>query len=56
MRKLKQLRGLLLSFTSGLALGNTKTGTKFCIIVPLVILLFMNYDEKTFEKRKRYSK
>lgn len=56
MRKLKQLRGLLLSFVGGLVLGNVETGTKFCIIIPLVILLFMSYDEKTFEKRKRYSR
>lgn len=55
MRKLKQLRGLLIAFVSGLALGNTEMGIKLCIIVPLVILLFMTYDEKEFNKRKRYS-
>lgn len=55
MKLIRQLRGLLLSFTNGLALGNLETGTKLCIIVPLVILLFMTYDEKEFNKRKRYS-
>lgn len=46
MKRLRQIRGLLLSFTSGLTLGNTETGIKLCIVVPLVILLFMMYDEK----------
>lgn len=55
MRKLKQLRGLLIAFVSGLALGNTETGIKLCIIIPLVILLFMTYDEKAFDKRKKAS-
>lgn len=54
MKRIRQLRGLLLSFTSGLVLGNTETGIKLCIIVPLVIVLFMTYDEKVLNKRKRY--
>lgn len=55
MRNLKILRSMVLSFASGLLLGNTETGIKLCIIVPLVILLFMTYDEKALNKRKRYS-
>ena len=52
MNNLKILRSMVLSFASGLALGNLATGIKLCIIIPLVILLFMTYDEKSFYKNK----
>ena len=50
MRRIKQLRGLLLAFSSGLMLGNLDFGTKVCIIVPLLILHFISADDVLFKK------
>lgn len=46
MRKLKQLRSMILAFVTGLALSNLSAGVKLCIAVPLAIVWFMSYDEK----------
>ena len=46
MRRVKQLRSMILAFVTGLALSNLSTGVKLCIAVPLGLVWFMNYDEK----------
>ncbi|GGC74549.1 hypothetical protein [Enterococcus wangshanyuanii] len=55
MERLKQLRGLIIAFVSGMSLSQLSIGIKICIAVPLLLLWFMNYDEKKFDKRKRVS-
>lgn len=46
MRKLKQLRGLIIAFVTGLALSNLSTGIKLCIAVSLILtqLVFLEWD------------
>lgn len=46
MQRIRQLRGLIIAFITGLALSNLSIGVKLCIAVPIAIMWFMSYDEK----------
>lgn len=52
MQRIKQLRSMILAFVTGLAISNLSTGVKLCIVVPLVIVWLMSYDEKVFHQNK----
>lgn len=46
MQRIKQLRGLIITFVTGLSLSNLSIGVKLCIAVPVAIMWFMSYDER----------
>jgi len=53
MRKLKQLRGLVIAFISGMSLSQLSIGAKLCIAVPLILLWLISYDDAAIERNER---
>ncbi|MDH6364705.1 hypothetical protein M2139_001719 [Enterococcus sp. PF1-24] len=52
MQRLKQYRGLLIAFTSGLVLSNhLSLGFKVSLVVPVALVLLMDFDSKKFESK-----
>ncbi|WP_375180570.1 hypothetical protein, partial [Enterococcus rotai] len=53
MRKLKQLRGLVIAFIGGMSLSQLSVGAKICIAIPLILLWLINYDDAAIERNER---